>query len=72
MVKKTKYSKKKWQKLARSEIKEKNLLKLNSSTPDGIQIKPLYTINDLTTHAGVRSPAAAPLAAKCRGGADSL
>ena len=55
MVKKTKYSKKKWEKLARSEIKEKNLLKLNSSTPDGIQIKPLYTINDLKNLDGINS-----------------
>tara|TARA_B100000029_G_scaffold505406_1_gene586049 strand:+ start:7586 stop:9742 length:2157 start_codon:yes stop_codon:yes gene_type:complete len=36
-----------WKKLAEKELKQKKISNLNSKTPDGIEIKPLYTFEDL-------------------------
>ena len=47
MNKKNKRSYSSWTQIAKKELKNNKLDKLFSKTPDGIEIKPLYTINDL-------------------------
>ena len=39
----------KWKELAEKELKQKKLSDLNWQTPEGIEVKPLYTQDDLET-----------------------
>jgi methylmalonyl-CoA mutase len=45
-----------WSRLARSELKDKPVESLDWRTPEGIRVKPLYTVEDLDgiAHAGVK------------------
>ena len=44
-----------WEKLAKGELKGKNLSFLDSLTPDGITIKSLYTIKDIQNLENINS-----------------
>ena len=44
-----------WEKLAKAELKGKNLSFLDSLTPDGITIKSLYTIKDIQNLENINS-----------------
>ena len=47
MNKKNKKNYLNWAQIAKKELKNNKLDNLHSKTPDGIEIKPLYTIEDL-------------------------